>query len=172
MHEHDVKVKAGVLTISTSKWKKYGDIKDLKALADIDDESGKLIVDLLSKEFDVTHYRLVPDDMVRISSEVKDLLRNVDAVVTTGGTGITPTDVTIEAIEPILTKKLNGFGEIFRVLSYKEVGSAAILSRAFAGVVDDKIIFCLPGSSKAVKLAVDLIRDVLKHAISHARGIE
>jgi len=170
-HEIDIEIRAGVITISTSKWKKYGDIQDIKALEEIDDESGKIIVEELSKSCNVSDYRLIPDEMIRIQTEVTDMLKHCDAVITTGGTGITPTDVTVEAIEPLLTKKIEGFGEIFRMLSYREAGTSAILSRVFAGLVEDKVVFCLPGSPKAVKLGVELIRESLKHILVHAKGL-
>jgi molybdenum cofactor biosynthesis protein B len=110
--------------------------------------------------------------MIRIQSEVVDLLKNNDAVITTGGTGITPTDVTVEAIEPVMTKKIDGFGEIYRMLSHIDVGAPAILSRTFACLIEDKVVFCLPGSPKAVKLGIKLIRDSLKHIITHAKGLK
>jgi molybdenum cofactor biosynthesis protein B len=169
-HEADISIRLAVITISTSKWKKYGDI-ELENLDEIDDESGRYIVKELSSVYDVVEYRLIPDDIIKIQSEVTESLKKVDAVVTTGGTGITPTDLTVEAIEPVLTKKMDGFGEVYRLLSYNEVGGSAILSRAFAGIIDDKAVFCLPGSVKAVKLAVELIKDLLRHAVSHAKGL-
>jgi molybdenum cofactor biosynthesis protein B len=168
-HEAEVTVRVGVVTISTSKWKKYGSV-GLEGLKDIDDESGKFIVDSLT-ECEIVGYRLVPDNREKILGAVLELLDKADVVITTGGTGITPTDVTIEAIEPIVSKKLEGFGEIFRMLSYKEVGSAAILSRAFAGVADGKVVFCLPGSTKAVRLAMEIVKPALRHVVSHARGL-
>ena len=169
-HEAEITIKVGVITISTSKWKKYGSV-GLEELQETDDKSGKLIVDVLSGECEIVDYRLVPDSKEMILAAVGDLLRKVDVVITTGGTGITPTDVTVETIEPIVSKKLDGFGEIFRMLSYKEVGSAAILSRAFAGIIDGKAIFCLPGSTKAVKLALEIIKPALRHVVSHVRGL-
>lgn len=174
-HEVDIEVKVGVVTISTSKWKNYGNVRGiegLKALEGVGDSSGKIIVDKLSSKHNVVDYRLIPDDKIRIYREVMGSLQHVDAVVTTGGTGITPSDLTIEAIEPILTKKLDGFGEIFRLKSYNQVGSSAILSRALAGLLGDKAIFCLPGSPKAVELGAEMVKDVLQHVVSHAKGLK
>lgn len=170
----DIEVKVGVVTISTSKWKNYGNIRGIEALKveGVDDSSAKVIVDKLSPKYNVMDYRLIPDDTVRIYREVTGSLQHVDAVVTTGGTGITPSDMTIEAIEPILTKKLDGFGEIFRAKSYDQVGSHAILSRAIAGLLGDKAIFCLPGSPKAVELGAEMVKDVLQHVVSHAKGLK
>jgi molybdenum cofactor biosynthesis protein B len=100
---------------------------------------------------------IVKDDAARIRAEIVDLLArsDVDAVITTGGTGISARDTTYEVVERMLDKKLDGFGEIFRVLSYEEIGAAAILSRAVAGAVGAKLVACLPGSRNAVRLAVE-----------------
>ncbi len=176
-HEVDIEIKVGIVTISTSKWKSYGNIRGVEALEalkgeGVDDSSGKVIVDKLSPRYNVMDYRLIPDDTVRIYREVTGSLQHVNAVVTTGGTGITPSDLTIEAIEPILTKKLDGFGEIFRAKSYDQVGSHAILSRALAGLLGDKAVFCLPGSPKAVELGAEMVKDVLQHVVSHAKGLK
>jgi len=95
------------------------------------------------------------------------LKSDIDVIITTGGTGIAPRDVTIEAVEPLLTKKLDGFGELFRYLSYAEdVGTRALLSRAIAGTVNNKLIFTLPGSTGAVNLAMKkLIQPELNHMV-------
>ena len=108
--------------------------------------------------------------MIRI--ELKKLIseKKINAVILCGGTGISPSDVTIETVEPILEKTLPGFGEIFRWLSYQEIGSAAILSRALAGTVEGKVIFCIPGSPQAVKLCIEkLILSEAAHIVKHAR---
>ena len=165
-HEADIDVKVGVVTVSTSRWKKYGSIRGIENIPP-DDISGNVI----AKELNCVEYRLVPDDKSMIICAVLDMLNRVDVVVTTGGTGISPKDVTIEAIKSIVDKELEGFGEIFRYLSYKEIGESAIITRAFAGVLNGRVIFCLPGSSKAVELGVKIIKPVLKHVVSHARGL-
>jgi molybdenum cofactor biosynthesis protein B len=95
---------------------------------------------------------------------------DVDAAVFCGGTGITSSDVTIEAVTPFLEKILHGFGEIFRRLSYDEIGSSAVLSRAVAGVANGKAIFCIPGSPNAVRLCLEkLILPEAGHIVKHAR---
>jgi molybdenum cofactor biosynthesis protein B len=81
----------------------------------------------------------------------------VEAIVSTGGTGLTKRDVTVEAVEPLLTKHIPGFGELFRALSYEEIGTSTIESRAFAGVAGDTLIFCLPGSTGACRLGMEKI---------------
>jgi len=87
-----------------------------------------------------------------------------------GGTGITPTDITIETIKPFLEKILPGFGEIFRQISFKEIGSVAILSRAIAGLVKDKVVYCIPGSPNAVRISVErLILPETAHIVKHLR---
>ena len=94
-----------------------------------------------------------------------------DAIVTTGGTGIAPRDRTYEAVEALLEKKLDGFGEAFRRLSWDEVGPRAVLSRAVAGVHRGRVLAALPGSPKAVVLAVDrVLGPILPHAVALARG--
>jgi molybdenum cofactor biosynthesis protein B len=106
-----------------------------------------------------------------IEHAVKSVLDNagVDATVFCGGTGITPTDVTIETVSPFLEKTLPGFGEIFRRLSFDEIGSAALLSRALAGVAKGKAIFCLPGSPHAVEMALtNIIIPEAGHIVKHA----
>ena len=111
---------------------------------------------------------VVKDDAARIRTEVVDLLArpDVDAVITTGGTGISARDTTYEVVERMLDKRLDGFGEIFRMLSYKEIGAAAVLSRAVAGAVGTKLVACLPGSRNAVRLAVEkLLAPEIPHIV-------
>jgi molybdenum cofactor biosynthesis protein B len=94
----------------------------------------------------------------------------VDAVVTTGGTGISARDTTYEVVDRMLEKKLDGFGEIFRMLSYEEIGAAAILSRAIAGTVGTKFVACLPGSRNAVRLAMEkLLVPEISHVVFELR---
>jgi len=168
MHERDVDFKVAVITISTSRYEKYGELRGVDKISS-DDESGKLIYECF--EGNVVDYFLIPDDVVRIQKSVFEALSKADVCILTGGTGLNPADVTIEAVEPLLTKKIDGFGEIFRMLSYNEVGYAAILSRAMAGLVKDKVVFCLPGSKKAVRLGLEIIKGSLKHILSHAKGL-
>jgi molybdenum cofactor biosynthesis protein B len=139
----------------------------------VTDESGDLIVNLLEASGHSAVFRdLIPDDKTFIEASVKRALQSkkVDAIITSGGTGITPSDVTIETVEPLLEKKLPGFGEIFRAISYDEIGSAAVMTRALAGVVQRKAVFCIPGSPNAVRLCLEkLILPEIGHIILHAR---
>ena len=104
---------------------------------------------------------------VRQLLQADDVEEDIDVIITTGGTGIAQRDVTIEAVKPLLTKEIEGFGELFRYLSYVEdVGTRALLSRAVAGTVNNKLIFSIPGSTGAVKLALEkLIKPELNHLI-------
>lgn len=107
-----------------------------------------------------------------IQEEVKRVLdsADLDAVIFCGGTGVAPSDVTIETVSPFLEKTLLGFGEIFRRLSYEQVGSAAVLSRAVAGVAKGKVFFCIPGSPDAVRISIErLILPEASHIVRHAR---
>ena len=145
-----------------------------KSMKRVDDPSGDLIVELLEKAGHKVALRtLVSDDRVLIEQSVgKSLgMKDVDAIVTCGGTGVSLSDITIETVKPLLRKTLPGFGELFRRLSYDEIGSAALLSRALAGITDKgKVIFCIPGSPQAVKLCLEkLILPEVGHIIKHAR---
>jgi len=122
--------------------------------------------------FKIMRHVIIKDEIPHI----QDLVRSVsnenlaDAVVLTGGTGIAPRDVTPEALEAIYDKRLDGFGEVFRRRSEAEVGPRSMLSRASAGVVSGCVVFSLPGSTKAVKLGVELLAPILEHACDLALG--
>jgi len=148
--------------------------KDFKAGKPVVDESGDLIAKTVQAHGQSVVFReLIPDDKTLIEKSVEKAFQSteVDAVIICGGTGISPTDVTIETVKPMLEKKLPGFGEIFRWLSYEEIGSAAVMTRAIAGVSKGKAVFCVPGSPQAVKLCLEkLILPEAGHIILHARG--
>jgi molybdenum cofactor biosynthesis protein B len=137
------------------------------------DRSGQTIADALSGAGHTVLLRLVVrDEETSISAAVRQSLDNPDvsAVVTTGGTGISRRDSTPEAVLPILEKTLEGFGELFRSLSYAEIGTAAMLSRALAGTVGTKVVFILPGSEPAVRFAMDrLVVPELNHILGELR---
>jgi molybdopterin adenylyltransferase len=121
-----------------------------------DDESGRIIRELLdSAGHVVTHYEVVPDSPERISTVVNEHIAHHEAIIINGGTGIAARDSTIEAVRPLLSKELEGFGELFRMLSYQEIGPAAMLSRAVAGIAHGRIVVALPGSPAACKLAME-----------------
>lgn len=138
-----------------------------------DDHSGKALCDALREAgHTLEFYRIVPDDGEAIRSVLLHLAGRVEAVVTTGGTGIGRRDRTIEVAERLIQKPLPGFGELFRVLSYEEIGPAAMLSRATAGLYGpedgraETLLFCCPGSQAAVRLALDkLLLPELQHVV-------
>ena len=132
------------------------------------DRSGQLIQQLLREAgHSPSVYALVKDEPEEIRSQMVRLSPEVDVLIFNGGTGIAPRDTTYDAIEQLLEKTLPGFGELFRALSYAEIGSRAIASRAVAGVFQGKLVFSLPGSSGAVQLAMEkLILPELRHLVS------
>jgi molybdopterin adenylyltransferase len=134
------------------------------------DKSGKLMMDLLEQAgHSIVDYVIVKDEETPIKEEIlKGCDReDIEVILTNGGTGIAKRDVTIETVQGLLDKEIIGFGELFRMLSYQEdIGSAAILSRAIAGVVKDKAVFSTPGSTGAVKLAMNkLILPEIGHVV-------
>lgn len=137
------------------------------------DPSGDLIVRTVkSNGHRVTSRRIAPDDKSEIQRVILKALksRKTDVIVTSGGTGISPTDVTVEAVQPLLEKEVPGFGELFRTISYERIGSAAVLTRSIAGVARGKVIFCLPGSPQSVSLALEeLVLPEAGHILKHAR---
>ena len=136
------------------------------------DTGGRAVVDLLSAGgHEVLGKTIVPDDPERVRRAVEARLADarVQAIVTTGGTGISSRDQTYEAISGLLEKRIDGFGELFRALSYAEVGPAAMLSRALAGTARRKIVISIPGSENAVWLAVTkLVLPELEHLVREA----
>lgn len=138
---------AGVLTISDTR-------------TQATDKSGQRVVDTLEEAgHRVAVRQIVRDDIVSIRKQFEAWQREheLDVVITTGGTGVTARDVTPEALEPLVTKQIPGFGELFRQLSYDDIGAATIQSRAFAALCDGVLLFALPGSTGAVRLALDKI---------------
>ncbi|WNF22024.1 molybdenum cofactor biosynthesis protein B [Mesobacillus jeotgali] len=134
------------------------------------DKSGKLMMEMLEAAgHKIVDYVIVKDEADPIKSEVLKGCSNpeVDVVLTNGGTGIAKRDVTIETVQSIFEKEIPGFGEIFRMLSYTEdIGSATLLSRAAAGVVNDRAVFSTPGSTGAVRLAMEkLIIPEIGHVV-------
>ncbi len=140
-------VSCAILTISDSRTEET-------------DESGQLLRQKLSQNgHRVIAYSILKNDSSAIKKKLDKLLGNAElqVVITIGGTGLSHRDVTIETVSPLLEKKLDGFGELFRSLSYQEIGTSAMMSRALAGVISGKVILCLPGSLGAAKLALDKI---------------
>ncbi len=124
------------------------------------DTSGDLIQERLTGAGHKVAARVIlPDDVEKLRAQLRAWVadKSVDAVISTGGTGLTRRDVTPEAVAPLITKSIPGFGELFRWLSYEEIGTSTIESRALAGVADDTFIFCLPGSTGACRTGMDKI---------------
>jgi molybdenum cofactor biosynthesis protein B len=136
------------------------------------DTGGDRVAELLAAAgHPVVSREIVPDSAERIAAATRACLARdeVRAVILTGGTGVAPRDVTPEAVEPLLERVVPGFGELFRTLSYEDIGSAALLSRALAGLVGGKLVFVLPGSRGAVKLAMErLILPEIGHLAAEA----
>ena len=137
------------------------------------DKSGQLIRESLTQAgHHIDAYQVVKDEPTEVRRLVQDWGKNeaLGAIIINGGTGISQRDSTYEAIDGLLEKRLVGFGEIFRYLSYKDIGSSAILSRATAGLYQGKVIFSIPGSSGAVRLAMEaLIIPELPHIVGEMR---
>ena len=136
------------------------------------DEGGDVAVAQLKKSGHATSKRkLISDDPLMLRKEVKSFISGDDDVLLlTGGTGVSSRDVTVETVRPFFEKELQGFGELFRRVSYDEVGTASILSRATAGVARGKLLVCLPGSPKAVKTALSLTLREFPHIVFIARS--
>ena len=149
-------VTCAVLTISDTR-------------TEADDKSGNIIQELLKDAgHSVGHYAVVKDEADQIRQLIVDIAEKGEChvILTNGGTGIAARDTTYEAVTSLLEKTLDGFGEVFRFLSWEDIGSGAMLSRAVAGVYKDTMIFCMPGSSGAVKLAMEkLIVPELSHLV-------
>ena len=137
------------------------------------DRGGGAIVELLAQAgHDVAGKAIVPDDPGRVRDAVRAGIgaADVDVVITTGGTGITRRDGTYEVVSTLLEKRIDGFGELFRALSFQEIGPAAMLSRACAGLAGGTIVISVPGSEHAVRLAMtQLILPELGHMVREAR---
>ena len=133
------------------------------------DTSGQLIQKLLKEQgHTITAYHLIKDEPVQIKARITEGTGNdqVQAIIVNGGTGISRRDSTFEAVDAMLEKRLDGFGEVFRYLTYQEIGSPAIISRATAGIIKGRVLFSTPGSENAVRLAMEkLILPELGHLV-------
>lgn len=161
------KINFAVITISTSRFEKISKKESFS------NEAFDILRNLLSKSgFSILFEKIIPDNSKMIKETIYEILKkpDIDIIITMGGTGIAPSDLTIETITPILEKELQGFGEIFRMLSYNEIGSPALLTRAKAGILKYKPIFCLPGSPQAVEMALKkMIIPEAGHILKHIK---
>ena len=151
------KIIGGVITLSDS-------ITDVN-----EDISGKILADAIETKYTLASRKLIPDDGNDLTQAIEEMLEDVDFIITTGGTGLNERDITVETVEKLFDK-MEGFGELYRQESYKEIGLSSILSRATAGVYKKTLIFSLPGSPNAVKTGLKIIIDELPHIVFHAKG--
>lgn len=137
-----------------------------------EDITGKLAVELVERSGShVIRKEVIPDDREALRRSLVKAAEDSDVIIFCGGTGVSPSDITPEIIRPLLDKELPGFGEIFRWLSYSEIGSSAMASRATGGVHSGSLVFLLPGSPEAIKIALErLIIPEAPHLIAIARG--
>lgn len=167
-HAAPKEVKVAVITISTSKYREAEEGK-----TQVSDLSGDTIRRLAEQAgYTIVSQELIDDNigMIRLTALKNIYEAGADAVILTGGTGITGRDVTIEALRPLFEKELDGFGDVFRNLSYQQVGAPAHLSRAAAGVINHRLVYCLPGSPNAVETALKMILPELPHAVHMAKS--
>ena len=156
-HVRPMKISCAVITVSSTRGLD-------------NDTSGRAIQDILKAgELPVVHYAIVTDRIDAIRNGLYLAMKVANCVIINGGTGLTHDDCTIEAVYPLLDKKIDGFGEMFRMKSLDEIGTSAMLSRATAGIINGKAVFCIPGSTPAVTLATkELIVPEIAHILSHA----
>lgn len=158
-HAHDAET-VGVAVVTVSSTRSLDE-----------DPSGDYAVETVEDAgHEVVTRELIPDDFDRVQGTVNRLVgrEDTDAVITTGGTGVTPDDVTPEAVRQLFEKELPGFGELFRRLSYEEVGTRTVGSRAIGGIADGAPVFCLPGSENAVRLGVE---EIILPEVGHLAGL-
>lgn len=165
--KHDLKyqhLSFSLLIISDSRY------QQLKMNQEISDLTIPIVKELLLKHnHKILSVDIIPDEPESLKETIKTVINtyNPNIIITSGGTGINKRDITIETMKQLFTKELPGFGELFRNLSYKQIGSTAILSRSTAGIYLNTLIFCLPGSPKAVELAItEIILKVVPHALA------
>jgi len=156
-HVRPFEIGGAVITVSTTR-------------SEQTDTSGKTIIRLLEeKSIPVRHYAIVPDRLEAIRTELFLAVKHANCIIINGGTGLTFDDCTIEAVAPLLEKRIEGFGEFFRMKSLNQIGTSAMLSRAVAGIIEGRAVFCIPGSTPAVTLATtELILPEIAHILSHA----
>jgi molybdenum cofactor biosynthesis protein B len=155
-HLKTLEISGAIITVSSTRKRE-------------NDSSGTAISTLFKDhEIPIQHYAIVPDQIDAIRNELYTAMKSANCIIFNGGTGLTHDDCTIEAISPLLEKKMDGFGELFRMKSLQEIGTSSMLSRAIAGVIQGNAIFCIPGSTPAVTLATkELILPEIAHILSH-----
>lgn len=174
-HSHLVdcpkEITIGAVIVSSSRYKELQEGKPLsdKSLPVFRKVFGKPSFLDTDAKYILKFEKIIPDDPSQIEKIIKDfaILDKIHVLIFSGGTGITKKDITIETVIPFFDKEMPGFGEVFRHLSYNDIGNSTILSRATAGVINNTIVFLIPGSSGAVKTALeDIIQPELPHVLS------
>ena len=157
VHVRSLEISAAIITVSSTRTRK-------------DDISGKAIEKILQgNNIPISYYTIIPDHIESIRDAWFMAMKTANCIIFNGGTGLTHDDCTIEAISPLLEKTIDGFGELFRMKSIQQIGTASMLSRAVAGISNGKAVFCIPGSTPAVTLATkELILPEIAHILSHA----
>ena len=156
--ESSADISCGIITLSDSRKSEKLDL------------SGKYLAEELESRYNLKSRSLIPDEKDKLIESIETMINDdVDVIITNGGTGLDSRDITVETVESLFEKKLDGFGEIFSAVSYEEIGSAALLSRATAGVYKQTLIFSMPGSPNAVKTALGIIIDELPHFVHHVK---
>lgn len=156
--ESSADITCGLITLSDSRKSEKLDL------------SGKHIASEIESRYTLKSRSLIPDEPEDLINEIEKMISDdIDVILTNGGTGLAGRDITVETVESLFEKRIDGFGELFRAKSYEEIGSAALLSRATAGVYKKTIIFSMPGSPNAVKTALSLIIDELPHFVHHVK---
>ena len=149
-------IKCGIITLSDSRKSEKLDL------------SGKIISQEIESRYTLKQKDLIPDEKEKLTESIEKMIsKDIDVIITTGGTGLDSRDITVETVESLFEKKIEGFGELFRAKSFEEIGSTSLLSRATAGIYKKTIIFSMPGSPNAVKTALNLIIDELPHFVFH-----
>ena len=156
--ESSKNITCGVITLSDSRKSKKADL------------SGQYMAEEIESRYSLKSRMLIPDEKEDLLNAIETMIsQEIDVILTTGGTGLDPRDITVETVESLFEKKLDGFGELFRAISYEEIGAAALLSRATAGIYKKTVIFSMPGSPNAVKTAFGIIIDELPHFVHHVK---
>lgn len=156
--ESSKNITCGVITLSDSRKSEKLDL------------SGKYISEEIESRYILKSKALIPDEKDALLNVIEEMInKDIDVILTTGGTGLDSRDITVETVESLFEKKLDGFGEIFRAKSYEEIGASALLSRATAGTYKKTLIFSMPGSPNAVKTALGIIIDELPHISHHVK---
>ena len=151
-------ITCGIITLSDSRKSKKLDL------------SGQFMAEEIEARYTLKSRDLIPDEKDELIKSIENMISsNIDVILTTGGTGLDSRDITVETVESLFEKKLDGFGEMFRAKSYEEIGAAALLSRATAGIYKKTVIFSMPGSPNAVKTAFSIIIDELPHFVHHVK---